>query len=221
MSAENLGQRRDQLKAAALGPDVAFDFEPVTVATKHHVSASDMAVAEFGILVAGLATERRGHDAVCVDTVSDSGVSALMFGNRFSILAMWPHWRHLYTRTLTDPGLAEKCASIRWIDATPDNQGLLSGKEDQVFPAHAVARRCIAEDGAEGILPGSTAMHQAHAHLAAWLPVPVISPGPLSCKLAEAALGPGLTRSRAAWPAGSAPRQAVIHAMAEAGTKAG
>jgi allantoin racemase len=242
MSAENLAQRRDQIKAVALGPDIAFDFEPVKVAPKNYVSASDMALAEFGILEAGLDAERRGYDAVCIDTVSDSGLAALrselsipvigpgrasvltalMFGNRFSILAMWPHWRHFYIRTLTDLGLAGKCASIRWIDATPDNQGLLAGKEDEVFPAlEAVARRCIAEDGAEVILLGSTTMHQAHAHLAARLPVPVINPGPLSYKLAEAALGLGLTHSRAAFPASPAPRHAAIHAMAAAGAAAG
>ncbi len=242
MSAENLAQRRDQLKAVALESGIDFDFEAVRVAPKNYVSASDMALAEFGILEAGLEAARRGYDAVCVDTVSDSGVAALrselsipvigpgrasvltalMFGNRFSILAMWPHWRHFYLRTLTDLGLSEKCASIRWIDATPDNQGLLAGKEDEVFPAlEAVARRCIAEDGAEVILLGSTTMHQAHAHLAARLPVPVINPGPLSYKLAEAALGLGLTHSPAAWPASPAPRQGVIHAMAEAGAKAG
>ena len=242
MSAENLAQRQAQLQAVALGPDIAFDFEPVKVAPKNYVSASDMVLADVGILEAGLSAQTRGYDAVCIDTMSDSGMAALrselsipvigpgrasvltalMFGNRFSILAMWPHWQHLYTKTLGDLGLAGKCASVRWIDATPDNQGLLAGKEDEVFPAlEAVARRCIAEDGAEVILLGSTTMHQAHAHLAARLPVPVINPGPLSYKLAEAALGLGLTHSPAAWPASPAPRQGVIHAMAEAGAKAG
>ena len=58
-----------------------------------------------------------------------------MFGNRFSILAMWPHWQHLYDKTLSELGLAE---TLRYqsaaIDATPDNQALLAGKEDDVFP---------------------------------------------------------------------------------------
>lgn len=239
MSAENLDQRRQQLTAVSLSPEIAFDFEPVKVAPKNYVSASDMALAEFGVLEAGLEAERRGYDAVCIDTMSDSGVSALrselripvigpgrasvltalMLGNRFSILAMWPHWRHLYVRTLTDLGVGDKCASIRWIDGRPDNQNLLSGKEDEVFPAlEAVARRCVDEDGAEVILLGSTTMHQAHAFLAERLPVPVINPGPLCFKLAEAAIGLGLSHSRKAWPASPAPRSALIHAMVAAGT---
>ena len=241
MSSENLAQRRAQLDAVALGPDIAFDFEPVKVAPKNYVSASDMVLAEVGMLEAGLEAERRGYDAVCIDTMSDSGVAALrselsipvigpgrasvltalMFGNRFSILAMWPHWRHLYARTLTDLGLGEKCASVRWIDAPPDNQGLLAGKEAEIFPKlEAAARRCMEEDGAEVILLGSTTMHQAHAYLAERLPVPVINPGPLSYKLAEAALGLGLTHSRLGWPASPAPRHAVLHAMTAAGATA-
>ena len=239
MAPENLAQRRAQLDAVALGPDIAFDFEPVKVAPKNYVSASDMALAEFGILAAGLEAERRGYDAVCIDTMSDSGVAALrselaipvigpgrasvltalMFGNRFSILAMWPRWRHLYVRTLADLGLAERCASIRWIDARPDNQALLAGKEAEVFPAlEAVARRCIDEDSADVILLGSTTKHEAHGYLAERLPVPVINPGPLSYKLAEAALGLGLSHSRQGWPASPAPRHALIQAMAAAGT---
>ncbi|MCC6008921.1 MAG: hypothetical protein JJU40_14775 [Rhodobacteraceae bacterium] len=242
MSAENLAQRREQLSAVTLGPDILFEFEPVKVAPKNYVSASDMALAEFGVLEAGLDAQRRGFDAICIDTMSDSGVAALrselsipvigpgrasvltalMFGNRFSIIAMWPHWRHLYMRTLTDLGLQSSCASIRWIDATPDNQALLAGKEDEIFPAlEAVALGCIEHDGADVILLGSTTMHQAHAYLASRLPVPVINPGPLTYKLAEAALGLGLSHSGKAWPPSPTPRHETIHAMAAAGKLVG
>ena len=51
--------------------------------------------------------------------------------------------------------------------------------------------------------------------LAERLPVPVISPGPLSYKLAEACLCLGLSRSRAAHPAAIVPGPAMIHAMLE------
>lgn len=240
MSAENLAQRREQLSAVTLGPDISFEFEPVKVAPRNYVSASDMTLAEFGVLEAGLDAQRRGFDAVCIDTMSDSGVAALrseltipvigpgrasvltalMFGNSFSIIAMWPHWRHLYTRTLSDLGLQHSCASIRWIDATPDNQALLAGKEDEIFPAlEEVARDCITRDGADVILLGSTTMHQAHAYLAGRLPVPVINPGPLTYKLAEAALGLRLSHSRKAWPPSPAPRHETVHAMAAAGAR--
>ena len=234
MSDENLAQRRDQLRAVDLGPDIAFDFRPVRAAPKNYVSASDMALAEMGVLEAGLAAEDAGYDAVCIDTMSDSGVAALrselsipvigpgrasvltalMLGNRFTVIALWPHWRHLYVKTLKDLGLEHACASIRALDMTPDNQSLLAGKEDDVFPAlEALALDAISTDGAEVILLGSTTMHPAHGCLAARLPVPVVNPGPLTYKLAEAMLGLDLRHSRTAYPTSPAPRRDMIHAM--------
>ena len=237
MSAENLDQRRAQLQAVRLGPDFEFHFESVRVAPRNYVSASDMVLAEFGALEAGLSAQARGFDAVCIDTMSDSGLAALrseldipvigpgrasmlmamMLGNRFSIVAMWPHWRHLYDKHLKELGFQHHCASIRSIDMTPDNQSLLGGKEDEVFPLLLdCAQRCIDEDRAEVILLGSTTMHQAHGYLAERLPVPVINPGPLTYKLAEAVLGLGLTHSRKAYPRSPAPKPDLIRAMGDA-----
>ena len=238
MSQENRDQRRQQMDAVELGPDIRFDYRSARAAPRNYVSAADMALAELGILEAGIEAEAQGYDAVCIDTMSDSGVAALrselsipvigpgrasvlmamMLGKRFSIIAMWPHWRHLYEKTLAELGLDHACASIRALDVTPDNQGLLAGKEDDIFPAlEALARACIDEDRAEVILLGSTTMHQAHAYLAARLPVPVINPGPMTYKLAEAVLGLGLSHSRAAYPKSPAPRHAHLHAMLDAG----
>lgn len=240
MTDANRDQRREQLQAVELGPDLSFDFRSVRAAPKNYVSASDMVLADIGVLEAGQRAEAEGYDAVCVDTVSDSGVAALrselsipvigpgrasvltalMLGKRFSILAMWPHWRHFYEKTLLELGLAHACASIRALDATPDNQSLLAGKEDDVFPAlEALARRCIDEDGADVILLGSTTMHQAHRHLAQSLPVPVINPGPLSYKLAEAALGLGLSHSRTAYPPSPVPKPDLLNSMLDAASK--
>ena len=76
-----------------------------------------------------------------------------MLRHRFIILVMGPHWKHLYIKTLTELGVSQHCAAIRWIDATPDNQALMVGKEADIFPAlEAVARRCIVEDGVEAML---------------------------------------------------------------------
>lgn len=242
MSEENRSLRRRQLSAVELGPGISFDFESVRVAPRNYVAASDMTLAELGVLDAGLEAQRRGFDAVCVDTMSDSGVAALrseldipvigpgrasmlmalLLGDRFSILAMWPHWQHLYTATLRDLGIERHCASVRSIDVAPDNQALLGGREEEVFPLLAeAARRCIDEDGAEVIVLGSTTMHEAHGYLASQLPVPVINPGPLTYKLAEAALGLGLAHSRKAYPKSPAPRREVIRAMLDAAEKPG
>lgn len=237
MSEENRGQRRAQLDAVSIGPDITFDYVSVRVAPKNYVSASDMVLADVGVLEAGQQAEEQGYDAVCIDTMSDSGVAALrselsipvigpgrasmltamMLGKRFSIIALWPHWRHIYEKTLSELGIGHACASIRALDLTPDNQSLLAGKEEDVFPAlEALARNCIKTDGADVILLGSTTMHQAHGHLAARLPVPVVNPGPLTYKIAEAVLGLGLTHSRAAYPTSPATRRDKLKAMVDA-----
>ncbi|PKP84686.1 MAG: hydrogenase expression protein HupH [Alphaproteobacteria bacterium HGW-Alphaproteobacteria-2] len=234
MSADQRSLREAQLQAVELGPGVAFIFESVAVAPVNYTSASDLALAEIGMIEAGLDAEARGFDAVCIDTMSDSGMAALrseltipvigpgraamltalMLGNRFSIVTMWEEWRHLYTRTLHDLRLEDHCASIRTIGVAPDNRGLLGGREDDVFPLiEAAARACIEQDGAEVIVLGSTTMHQAHGYLAARLPVPVINPGPLSYKLAEALLGLGLSHSAKAHPRSRAPQGETIRTL--------
>lgn len=240
MSEENRDQRREQLKAVKLGPDISFDFQSVRVAPRNYVSQYDMVLADVGIMEAGLDAQARGYDAVCVDTMSDSGVAALrskldipvigpgrasmltalMLGDRFSIISMWSHWDHLYAKTLKDLKLTSHCASVRSIDVNPDNQGLLGGKEEDIFPLlEQAALSCVEEDGADVILLGSTTMHQAHAYLAERLPVPVINPGPLTYKLAESVLSLGLTHSRHAYPAPPSPKDEVVHAMLDAADK--
>ncbi|MGE5794095.1 MAG: aspartate/glutamate racemase family protein [Bacteroidota bacterium] len=234
MSEENRLAREAQLGAVSLGPGMEFHFRPVRAAPANYTSEHDSVLADISILDACKAAQSEGYDAVCIDTMSDSGLAAarsvldipvigpgrasmlvaLMLGERFSILIMWDRWRHLYRKTIAELGLGARCASIRSIGVRPDNQALLAGKEDEVFPLLLeAARACIDEDGAEVILLGSTTMHQAHGYLAARLPVPVINPGPLTYKLAEAALALGLRQSRAAFPRPLAPRIDMIDAM--------
>ncbi|MSQ49072.1 MAG: hydrogenase expression protein HupH [Betaproteobacteria bacterium] len=234
VNAEQLALRRAQVQAVRLGPDIAFDFRPVQAAPSNYVSHHDYILADVGIMEAGLRAQYEGYHAVCIDTMSDSGMAglrslleipviapgrasmltALMFGERFSVLTMWSQWKPLYTKSLNDLGIQHKCASIRALDVKPDNRELLSGKEADIFPLLAEAgRRAIEEDGADVLLLGSTTMHQAHAYLAERLPVPVINPGPLTYKLAELALGLGLTHSRKAYPKPLTPKPELFEAM--------
>ena len=240
MSEENLAQRRAQLDAVQLSDALRFTFKSTKAAPRNYVSEADMVLADIGILEVGQSAQAEGFDAVCIDTMSDSGVAALrsvldipvigpgrasmltamLLGSRFSVVTMWKHWFHLYEKTIGDLGIAEHVASIRSIDVVPDNQSLLAGKEEDIFPLLlAEAKAAIAEDGADVILLGSTTMHQAHEFLSANLEAPVINPGPLTYKLIEAMLGLNLSHSRAAYPASPMPRTEMIAAMmAVAGT---
>lgn len=181
----------------------------------------DMAIMEMAVIEAGLRAEEEGFDAVCVNTVSDSGLSALrsrltipvlapaissfhtacMLGQKFSVLTMWPQWYPLYRKTIKEYGLESRLASVRSIDVRPDTQALLEGKEDVVFAKLlAEGRRAIEEDGADVIVLGSTTMHQSHAYLAEHLPVPVLNPGVITYKQCELLLDLGLSHSKAAYP---------------------
>ncbi len=181
----------------------------------------DMYIMDTIVIEAGVAAEQEGCAAVCINTVSDSGLAALrsrlripvigpgqasfhlacMLGHKFSILTMWQPWVPLYRKTLKEYGLEHKCASIRHIDTRPDVRELLQGKEEIVFAKlEAEARAAIEQDGADVIILGSTTMHQSHKYLVEHLPVPVINPGLVAYKLCEMLLELGLTHSKLAFP---------------------
>lgn len=240
MSEENLVARRQQLEAVSLSPSLNFTFRPVKAAPRNYVSQADMVLADIGILEAGLDAEKEGFAAVCIDTMSDSGVAALRsclsipvigpgrtsmlaamsMASRFSIVTMWQKWRHFYDKTIEDLGIRHALASIRSIDVAPDNQALLGGKEEAIFPLlEEASRAAIDEDGAEVIILGSTTMHQAHAYLNEKLEVPVINPGPLTYKQAELMLTTNLSHSRKAYPISPVPRDEMLKAMMDAASK--
>lgn len=207
------GIRRADIEVAFVGAG-----QVLTLADSYY----DMALMEMAVIEAGMRAEEEGFDAVCINTVSDSGLSALrsrlsipvlapgqsafhvasMLGHRFSILTMWPRWYPLYRKTLKEYGLESRLASIRSIDVRPDAEALLAGKEEVVFARlEAAARLAIEEDGADVIVLGSTTMHQSHAYLASQLPVPVLNPGVVAYKMCELFLDLGLAHCGVAYPA--------------------
>ena len=237
MSPENLALRQQQLQGLQFGPDLHFEYRAVKAGPVNYSSHHDFVLADTSIFEAGCRAQQEGFAAVCIDTMSDSGLAALrsvldipvfgpgkvsmltalMLGDRFSILTMASRRKPLYKKALDELGMHHKCASVRAIEVSPDNQALLSGKEEEVFPLlEAAAMKAIEIDGADVIILGSTTMHQAHAHLQARLPVPVINPGPLSYKIAESMLALGHTHSRTAYPRPMHPRLDMLTAMMDA-----
>ena len=238
MSADNLLLRQQQLSGLQLGADPEFVYRPVKAGPVNYSSHHDFVLADAANFEAGCRAQDEGFAAVCIDTMSDSGVAALrsvldipvfgpgrvsmltalMLGDRFSILTMASRWKPLYKKALDELGLHHKCASVRAIEVPPDNQALLSGKEEEVFPLlEAAGRKAIEQDGAEVLILGSTTMHQAHAWLQQSLPVPIVNPGPVSYQIAQAMLGAGLTHSRVGYPRPLHPRLDMLEAMLAAG----
>ncbi|QEC46963.1 hydrogenase expression protein HupH [Baekduia soli] len=237
---QGMANRRLQQESVDLGPDMEFVYKPVKAGPEFYDSYHDYVLADLGMLEAGVEAAEEGFDAVCIDTMSDSGVNALrsvldipviapgkasylmalLLGHKFSVLTQWDGWLALYRKGLQEYGLTHLCASLRSINLLPDVSNLLGGKEEVVFPLLVEAGlQCVA-DGADVICLGSTTMHQAHAHLSEHLPVPVINPGPLTYKLAEAVLGLGLSQSRTAYPRPNVELLDVVQAMVAAGVQA-
>lgn len=215
-----LANREAQLPKELRTPGVEYHFVPVRNSCYNADSAYELLILDAYVAEAGLHSEEEGFDAVVMDTVSDSGLAALrsrlsipvlgpglvqqhiaaVLGKRFSILTMWQRWVSMYEKTMAEYGTRSFCASIRPIDVRPDQEQLLAGKEEVVFAAlEREGRLAIDQDGADVILIGSTTMHQSVDHLRRTLDVPVINPGPLAIKLAEALVTLGLSHSKRAY----------------------
>lgn len=237
---KGLANRRQQQESVRLSPDMALHYKPVKAGPALYDSHHDYVLADFAMLEAGLEAADEGYDALCVDTMSDSGanalrsmldipviapgrasyLTALMLGQRFSVLTQWDGWIALYTKGARECGVEGHLVSVRSINTPPDVENLLGGKEDVVFPKLRQAGLQCIEDGADVICLGSTTMHQAHGYLSENLPVPIINPGPLTYKLAETMLSLGLSHSRRAYPQPNVPKRAMITAMAQAASDA-
>ena len=226
MDQEGVDNRASQLPAERIREGYEVEFVAVNWGAALGDSYYDTMLMDMSVFEAGLKAEEEGFDAVCIDTVSDSGLYALrsrlsipvfgpgqaalhaacMLGHKFSVITMWDEWFHLYKKILTEYKLESRCASLRSIKTRPDLEELLAGKEDVIFQKlEDASRQAIEEDGADVIVLGSTTMHQSHAHLESVLPVPVINPGQICYKFCEVFLELGLTHSKTAFPSPEMP----------------
>jgi allantoin racemase len=220
-----------QIPPALKRPGMTVDFVGVRNGTTVLDSYYEATLADAFCLEAGLSAEDDGYDAVCINSMSDSGLSALRsrlsipvvgpgrasfllaadLGKRFSVVTMWPQWHWIYEKLRMETGVGDRLASIRNIGVRPDTHELLEGKEEVVFDAlEAACRRAVDDDGAEVLILGSTTMHQSHAHLAPRVGVPIINPGTVAFKQCEMLIDLGLTHSKRSYPAPQAPADAVL-----------
>ena len=231
MDQDGVDNRASQLPSEMMMPGAEVVFEAVTWGAALGDSYYDTMLMDMSVFEAGLKAEEQGFDAVCIDTVSDSGLYALRsklnipvvgpgqasfhiaccLGHKFSIITMWDEWFHLYTKTLKEYGLESRCASLRSIKTRPDLAELLEGKEEVVFgKLEEQSLRAINEDGADVIVLGSTTMHQSHGYLTEKLPVPVINPGQVSYKLCELFLQLDLSHSKKSFATPEMPNDDMI-----------
>jgi allantoin racemase len=234
LSDEDLQRRRAQADEAPGLSGVDLTFRSVPVGPVSYIGWHDWMLSDVGITAAGLDAQSEGFDAVCVDTMSDSGVAvlrslldipvvgpgavalrtAVVLGHRFSVLALWENSVFRYRLQAEQLGLGASVASVRSLDLQPNFATLLDGKEEQVFPHMVeVARRCVEEDGADAIILGSTTLHAAHAYVAERVDVPVLNPGPLSYAYARLLVEQRLSHSRSAYPSPEPAQPELIRRM--------
>ena len=219
---EALAAFEAQVPVSLQRPDLQIDFCAAKNGGKILDSYYEMTLADAFVLEAGLSAQAEGYDAVCINSMSDSGLAALrsrldipvvgpgqacfltaaMLGHQFSVITMWDRWKPLYRKVALELEMQHRLASIESIDTRPDAEELLAGKEDVVFAKlEAAARRAIDDHGADVIILGSTTMHQSAEFLSDALEVPVLNPGLIALKQCEMLVQLGLSHSKLAYQA--------------------
>ncbi|HEX2097312.1 MAG TPA: aspartate/glutamate racemase family protein, partial [Solirubrobacterales bacterium] len=219
--------------------DVELDVVAVKNGPETADSIYDVFLMDMFIFEAGLSAEADGCDAVCIDTVSDSGMKplrsrlgipvvgpgqvachvALLLSEKFSFLATWGKWEPIYRKIAHEYGLSHRVASIRSPDLPPDLANLITDEETYLPPLLEEAEKAISEDGAGSIVLASTTMWQAHDYLQERLDVPVINPGVWSFKLAELFVRMGKSQSKRDFPPPPKPVDERIFAALAARTE--
>lgn len=223
-----------QMPPGLIRPEIEVEFTGVRAGTTVLDSYFEATMADAFCLEAGLRAETEGFSAVCINSMSDSGLAALRsrlsipvtgpgrssfhlaadLAKRFSVVTMWPQWHWIYDKLAMETGLGSRLASVRHIGTRPDTHELLTGKEEIVFDALlSQARKCIDEDGADAIVLGSTTMHQSHRFLSEKLEVPVLNPGLVAFKQCEMLLDLGLSHSKRTYPAPEAPADELLSSV--------
>jgi allantoin racemase len=207
---------------ASLSSQTVVECVPLRTDLEFTGSFYEDLVLEMYLADAGIPAPEHGFDAVVIDSVTDgamqalrarlsipvigsaqaSYVTALMLGQRFSVVTTWAGWNHAHERSLASYGLRHKCASIQALyprDQLAQARAWRPQEQPQVL-AGAISRALA--DGADVIVLGSSTMRGATV-LADTGPagLPVIDPGAVALKLAETVLSMGLSHSKAAYPA--------------------
>lgn len=223
-----------QIPAELVRPDISIDFCGTRQGASLLDSSYEATLGDMWVLDAGARAEEEGYAAVCINSMSDSGLSALRsrltipvvgpgrasfhlaadLGKRFSVITMWPRWHWIYEKLALETGLGGRLASIRDIDTRPDTAELLAGKEHIVFAKLEIAaRKAIEEDGADVLILGSTTMHQSHSWLAPRLEVPLLNPGLVAFKQCEMLLDLGLSHSKRTYFAPEAAKDSLLDSV--------
>ena len=114
-----------QIPPELIRPDIAIDFVGCRNGANLLDSPYEQTLADTWVLEAGARAEEQGYAAVCINSMSDSGLAALRsrlsipvvgpgrssfflaadLGKKFSVLTMWKRWHSLYEKLALETGL--------------------------------------------------------------------------------------------------------------------
>ena len=164
--------------------------------------------------------EKKGYDAAILGCYGDPGLDAIrevtekmvvvgpgeagvmaaaLCGYQFSIVTVTKSIVHPLQHLVEKAGVGKKLASVRAIE-TPVLE-MAANKEQTVQKLIEEGRKAIEIDGADTLVLGCMTMGFLNVaeQMSAELGVPVINPGLVSLKTAEALVGSGLTHSKLAY----------------------
>lgn len=206
-SSADLAQGQLASRQAALGRDTEVTLIAPSGCPPATENEQDHLTAALAVFSEAERAEGEGFDAVTIDCTLDPGLKAarkaaripivgageaalsisLLLGERFSVIMPVPESRAPMIAKVREMGLTGRLASVRSaslrvLDLGDDNRTL-----DAVEQA---ARQAVAEDGADVIVLGCTAMGRIATRLAERVGVPVVEPATAALKLAEAFASP-------------------------------
>ncbi|MEU4828525.1 aspartate/glutamate racemase family protein [Actinomadura sp. NPDC023710] len=215
-----------QLPAEVIDEDFEVEFSAPARGPGNMIDSDyERTISDLAVLAAAEKAEEQGYAGVVVNSMSDSGLSALRsrleipvvgagqasmalascLGSRIGVVTMWRPWHALYPAAAAAAGLRERLVSIRDIDTRPDAEELLADRET-IYPKLLDACvKAVEDDGADVLILGSTTIHPAYRYLAEQLDVPLINPGIAAQQLAQQLARAGLSHSRRAYPAPAKP----------------
>ena len=209
---------------------VANEFTPdhvtvdVVAATGPGPSSIESGVEEVWCVVGSMRTAhgiQADYDALVIGCFGDPGLRALrelldipvvgpaeatfytaaQVAHRFGWLTVLDATVPLSAEQAEEYGLADRCVSIRSVDAPVE--GIDHESDALVERMVSVGRQAIEEDGAEALFPGcmSLSFAQRHAEIEGKLGVPFLDPASIALEQADAWARHGVTQSARAYPA--------------------
>jgi allantoin racemase len=212
--------RRLEILRSFASPDTQVDIADVSEGPASIESLFEEYLAIPNTIDLMVDLEKKGYDAAILGCYGDPGLDAIrevtnkmvvvgpgeagvmaaaLCGYKFSIVTVTKSIIHPLHHLVEKAGVGKKLASVRAIE-TPVLE-LANNKQQTVQKLIEEGRKAIELDGADTLILGCMSMGFLNVaeEMSLELGVPVINPGLVSLKTAEALVGSGLTHSKLAY----------------------